>query len=188
MSLVREHGPIEMLSEIGYVVVLIVMSAKGGWKFLKGHSDLIILVGALLLRELDFHERFTTMSITKSKFFFSAQVPLPEKAMACLVGLILLVSIISLIKKHFKSFLKDCTNKVVPMIVAISLLFMAISKSLDVLMRKLKNFDMEVASRIYPAAESLEEIVELGIPLILIVSTLAYFNKKAVRSRSDRRD
>jgi len=176
-NLLRENGPIEIASAAGYFMIPLIMFVKGGWNFLKRHTYLVFLVSALGFRELDFHSRFTTTSITKSRFFFSMEVPFLEKGIAFLVVLILLLSLIVCVKKHWRSFLAGCTKEIVPMTIGIAFLFMAVSKSLDGLPRKLSRFGMDATSRLSLFAQSAEEILEFGIPLLLIIATLAYFSK-----------
>lgn len=184
-NLVRENGPIELMSALGYFVVLLIMFIRGGWSFIRRHASLAVLVVALGLRELDFNARFTTMSITKIKFFLSPQVPLGEKIIAVLLILILLAALVDCLKKYLRPFLAGCAKKnVVSMTAGVSLLFMAISKSLDGLPRKLRSLGLDIAGQNSLYAESAEEILELGIPLMLIISTLAYFSRHASKTDS----
>ncbi|ABC78515.1 hypothetical protein [Syntrophus aciditrophicus] len=184
-NLVRENGPIELMSALGYFVVPLIMFIRGGWSFIRRHASLAVLVVALGLRELDFNARFTTMSITKIKFFLSPQVPLGEKIIAVLLILILLAALVDCLKKYLRPFLAGCAKKdVVSMTAGVSLLFMAISKSLDGLPRKLRSLGLDIAGQNSLYAESAEEILELGIPLMLIISTLAYFSRHASKTGS----
>jgi len=177
LSLIKENGPIEILSAISYFIVPFIMLVKGGWKFLKRYNYLFILVSALGLRELDFNARFTTMSIWKIKFFLSTKVPFTEKIIGILVTLILLYFLMSCLKKHWRSFLAGCTKEVVSMSIGISLFFMAIAFSLDRMPDKLINIGIGVTDHFPVISQSMEEIIELGIPLMLIVATFAYFSK-----------
>jgi len=177
LSLIKENSPIEMPSAIAYFIVLFIMAAKGGWRFLKKYHYLAILVGTLGLRELDFDARFTTMSIWKTEFFLSPQVPFLEKIIGFLVSIILLIFLISCVKKHWRSFLTGCTKEIVSMSIGISLVFMIISKSLDRMPDKLISLGKEATDHFLVISQSIEEIIELGIPLMLIVATLAYFSK-----------
>jgi len=183
VSLIREGGPIELLSATCYCIVPLIMFIKGGWSFIRRHASLAVLVSALGMRELDFNARFTMMSITKIKFFLSPQVPLVEKIIAVLVILILLAALVDCLKKYLRPFLAGCAKKdVVSMTAGVSLLFMAISKSLDGLPRKLRSLGLDIAGQSSLYAESAEEILELGIPLMLIISTLAHFSRHALKT------
>jgi len=183
-SLVREDGLIEIASAAGYALVLLIMSVKGGWDFFKRHAYLFILVAAFGLRELDFHTRFTTMGIFKSNFYLSPAVPLPEKMIGALVCLALLACLILCLRKHLKTFLAEFRKETSSMSIGIALLFMAVSKGVDGLSAKLSRLGLELTAALSLSFRSMEEILELGIPMMLIVSTLAYFRERSAPPRS----
>jgi len=182
-----ENGPIETASAIGYMAVLIIMLVQGGWGYLKSHAYIFALVAALGLRELDFDKRFTKMGILKSKFYVSPEVPYTEKIIGFLVILILLYCVILLLRRYLRSFLARCLKEVVPMSAGISLFFIILSKSIDGLSRKLGSLGINISHRISASAESIEEIVELGIPLMLLVSAIAFFNSTNKSTQYDER-
>lgn len=184
LSLIKENGPIENLSAACYLIVSLIMLAKGGWKFLKRYHYLFILVSSLGLRELDFNARFTTMSIWKIKFFLSTKVPFMEKIIGILVTFILLYFLITCIKRHWRSFLAGCTKEVVSMSIGISLLFMGTAFSLDRMPDRLISLGMGVTDHFPVISQSMEEILELGIPLMFIVATFAYFSRNPSRVNS----
>lgn len=185
--LVSENGPIETASAIGYFAVLLIMLVQGGWGYLKSHAYIFTLVAALGLRELDFDKRFTKMGILKSKFYVSPEVPSTEKIIGFLVIIILLYCIILLLRRHLRSFLAGCLKEVVPMSAGIALLFIILSKSIDGLSRKLGSLGINISHRISASSESIEEIVELGIPLMLLVSAIAFFNSTKRSNKFDER-
>ena len=67
---IEEGGVIETLSVFGYFLCVLLMLLKGKWPYIKKYNYFLILVILLGFRELDFHKRFTTMGIFKSKFYF----------------------------------------------------------------------------------------------------------------------
>jgi len=184
--LISENGPIETASATGYLIVLIIMLAKGGWGYLKSHIYIFILVASMGLRELDFDKRFTRMGIFKSKFYLSPEVPCSEKICGFLVIAALLWCIYLLLKKHFRSFLTGCLKKVVPMSAGISVLFIIMSKSIDGLSRKLSSLGINTTHQVSAIAESIEEILELGIPLMILVSTIAFFSTDKNNNQLDK--
>ncbi|HEX2959612.1 MAG TPA: hypothetical protein VHO70_22440 [Chitinispirillaceae bacterium] len=173
ITLVRENGPIENLTATYYFIVVFIMFVKGGWKYLRNYTHLAVLVSVLGFRELDFNARFTTMSIWKIKFYLSAHVPLAEKIIGILVTVIILYFVIVCIKKHLRSFLAGCTRETESILVGISLLFMAMAFILDKMPDPLVNLGKGISSQF---AQSMEEILELGVPLVLILSALSYFS------------
>jgi hypothetical protein len=103
-----------------------------------------------------------------------------------LIYLVLLTCLILCVKKHLRSFLAGCTKDIVLIGTGVSLVFMAISISLDGLPRILSSLGIETANDFSILMESMEEIVELRIPLILVVSTVAFFNKTPNLHGTDR--
>jgi len=80
-----EDGFIEDLTVLGYILCAALILILGGWTFARKKALGILTILLLLTaRELNFHTRFTTMSITKTRFYFSADVPFVEKFAAIL--------------------------------------------------------------------------------------------------------
>ena len=94
-EIVRENGVVEIFSAAGYFFFCLLLV----WCNLKGTVITRLAPGVLVfflgLRELDFHVRFTTMGMFKSRFFISPDVPLPEKVLVTLfiLGLLLYTGI-----------------------------------------------------------------------------------------------
>ena len=123
------------------------------------------------------------MGIFKSKFYLSPSVPLPEKMIGALVCLALLACLILCLRKHLKTFLAEFRKETSSMSIGIALLFMAVSKGVDGLSTKLSRLGLELTAALSLSFRSMEEILELGIPMMLIVSTLAYFRKRSAPPR-----
>jgi hypothetical protein len=92
MCLTSESGPVQIFSVIGYL-----MASSFGY----GAAVILLAMG---LRELDFHDRFTTMGIMKTRFYISDTVPLTEKIIGALVLLGLTWITVSFLLKHFRPF------------------------------------------------------------------------------------
>ena len=109
------------------------------------------------------------MGILKSRFYLSAEVPLLEKVIGLFVVLLLLWAVIKIIKNHFASTLASLVElheRAVGVVIIFTLL--AISKSIDGLARKLEPFGVETSQQISFLAGSVEEVMELGIPVMMI--------------------
>jgi hypothetical protein len=174
--LFSDNGFIKKASVIGYLAVLMVILAQGGWGYLKSHAYIFILVTGLGLGEMHFDTKFTGMSIFGRKFYLTPEVPFSVKIFGFLIIVIILICIILLVKKHLRSFMADCLKEIVPMSAGISLLFLIMSKSIDDLAWKLHKLGINISHQMSASAESIEEIIELGIPLMLLISTIAFFN------------
>ena len=157
--LIRENGPVESFSIIGYFlafITAIILQSKGRISFGTGAAVILLTMG---LRELDFHDRFTTMSFTKSRFYISDTVPLNEKIIVVIIVLILAWFIGSFFKKQFHPFLAALKNKDKAAILALNgIIFTIISKLLD--------------STPVLFAQIVEESMEFAIPYFFLAAML----------------
>ena len=104
LLMVVENGPVEMLSAIGLL-------AAAFWLFCRAGRDpsgqpvaagfLVLLLG---LRELDFHARFTTMGVFKTKYYLSPLVPAGEKIIVSLVMAVIVFIAIRFVIGSFRRF------------------------------------------------------------------------------------
>ncbi len=178
-AIIKEGGIVESLSAIGYFVCIILLVCQG-WKKEERQSywytNLLLLI--LGLREFDFHCRFTTMGITKTKFYVSPDVPVMEKIIGAGVTFLFLYLIIYLIKKHFKDML-SAIKQMEPYAIGIcfGILFMCLSKTLDALGSNLASIGVIIGYELELIAISVEEILELGIPLMFIIAIMTRFRK-----------
>lgn len=133
-----------------------------------------------MLRELDFNARFTTMSISKTRFFISSHVPLIEKFIGVIVFLFLLYIIFSILYFHLKDFYYGLKNRSTTAIGALIVIaFLVMSQVLDGIDRRLDEFGVKLGERVSMHASAMEEILEMGIPIILILTFCAYFRDTA---------
>lgn len=176
--LLGESGPIERASALGYFLCAGYMLAIGGKEFFQKYSYIIVLVMLFGCRELDFDKRFTTMGILKSRFYLSADVPLAEKIIGLAVVLLLLWAVAQVVRHHAVSTLTDLrqfTERSIGVAVIVALL--VISKSIDGLARKLKPFGIETTEEVSFLAGSIEEVMELGIPIMMILVFHSWLRK-----------
>ncbi len=156
--LIRENGPVEIFTVIGYFLAFIVavkMQLKG-YNFGAGVAVIIMTMG---LRELDFHDRFTTMGIMKSRFYLSDSVPLQEKLVVSVLVLFLLCFLAAFIKKFYHPFLSALRTGNTAAILALQgIIFTIISKLID--------------STPFLFAQIVEESMELAIPYFFLAAML----------------
>lgn len=167
--LLGETGPIERASALGYFLCAGYMVLLGGRDFVKRYAYIVVLVVLFGCRELDFDKRFTTMGILKSRFYISSDVPLLEKMIGLIVIALLLWAVINIVKNHLTSTLASLAilNERAVGVVMIFVL-LVVSKSIDGLARKLKPFGIETSQQVSFFASSVEEVMELGIPILMI--------------------
>lgn len=157
--LASESSPIQSLSAIGYFAAFamaIFLHVKGQISFGPGAAIIFLSMG---LREMDFHDRFTTMGIMKTRFYISDAVPLAEKIPAAIIMLSLGYIITVFLIKHFRPFLiaLRATNKAA-LLTLNGIAFTVISKLID--------------SQPHLLFCITEETIELAIPCFFILSLL----------------
>lgn len=179
--LIREGGVIESLSALGYFLCVGAMLYRGGITFAKRYHYFIILTALFGLRELDFDKRFTTMGILKSRFYTGDLVPLGEKFVGVAVILILLYVVYRIIKDHAASFASGVKNRVPWHLGALSVIgALVISKSIDGLDRKLGDVGIAVDPLIATYFGTIEEVLELGIPLLIFTTFALYLSHHGI--------
>jgi len=173
-AVIKEGGPIESLSAIGYFIAMALLILRGRkWNSFSYVTFLLFLFG---LRELDFHNRFTTMSLSKITFYVSPKVPLLEKMIGVIILLLLLYILAHLVKRHLGDFMNALKQKEPAAIgVGLGVLFMFLTKTLDGLGRKLASMGITLNNNLEQATTIIEEVFELGIPLLFIIAIVARF-------------
>lgn len=176
-ALLSEGGPVEIASAALYFVCCAYAIIRGGGVFLKKYSYFVIIPLVFALRELDFDKRFTTVGLLKSKFIFSPLVPLHEKLIGIPILAIIVMALVLMFKNHLRDFwveLRKGSAVGIGMALVVSLL--VVSKSLDGLERKCTSIGLSVSPLIAKYSSVAEEILELGIPVIMLLLFSHYFN------------
>ncbi len=169
--LASEESPIQIFSTIGYFtgfVITVILQWKGQISFGFGAAVIFLSMG---LREMDFHDRFTTMGIMKTRFYISDAVPLTEKISAAIILLSLSYFIAVFLIKNFRPFLiaLRATNKAA-LLTLNGIAFTILSKIID--------------SQPYLLTGIIEETMELAIPYFFIFALLI-FNKTEQNKQSN---
>lgn len=181
VMLIRENGIIENISAMGYLIAAI-------WLFFKGiknrhHASLYtgVLVVLLGLRELDFHARFTTMGIFKSRFYISPDVPLLEKSLVTIFVLLLAAGIIKYCRTYYPFFILSVREKKAWAISGVfAIAFMLLSKTIDGGFAPLEWFISLFYSDPKICIRTLEEVMEMTIPGFILLSVFKYRHSKTV--------
>lgn len=187
VALLREGGPVESAQCGLYVVGALIawlLAARGIWK--NG-----VLGGAILavfaLRELDVQTMFTSMSVLKTRFFISPDVPL----MAKLIAGIALAAVAYLVIRFLMNAAPALRNLrrerppwAAPALTGVLLL--AASILLDGTRRHLESLGVDYGETTVFVSMVLEETVELGIPLMFLIALLALWKKSKPIHRSGR--
>lgn len=178
-SLLSEDGPVEIASAALYFVCCAYALIRGGGAFLKKYPYSIVIPLLFGMRELDFDKRFTMIGVLKSKFYVSPQEPLQTKLIVIALGLAVIVLILLMLKRHFADFWGGVRNRTafgLGMLLVLTML--VVSKSLDGLERKCTSIGLSVSPLIAKYSSVAEEIIKLGIPVIMLVLFSHYFSQQ----------
>ena len=172
-EMVRENGPVEVLSAAGYFLFclfLFYFNYIGAVRTSFAPGFFIFLLG---LRELDFHARFTTMGMFKSRFFVSPEVPVVEKFLVILFIISLLAYGIIYLRRSLPGFKKDVFRaRPYAVSVACAIGCTLLSKVLDgnsIIFKSL----LPMLENPATFARTVEECLELFIPILFIHALLS---------------
>jgi hypothetical protein len=171
----QEGGIIEVASAVGYFVCAFSMLYWGGLTYLKNHHYFVVMVLLFGMRELDFDKRFTTMGLLKIRLYTSPEVPVSEKMIGVVLIAVLVYVALSILKKHGPGFW-DAVKRGSEMHFGalVTLLLLVVAKTIDGIGRKLGDIGISLSRTASLHFNALEEILELGIPVMLIM--LFYFH------------
>ena len=170
-QLTSEEGFFEQGSWIGYLVagVACLLLVRREPR-LYGPSAIVIF--AMCARELDWHRRFTTDSLLKSRYYLKVQAPLVEKLLAGAVVLALTAVVVYLLVRYRRPFVAALRLRVpVAMTLATAALLLLFTKIADRLPGILKE---DYAARLPDWAARLdmvlEEPMEFAVPLLFLLA------------------
>jgi len=174
---IDEGGIIETLSALGYFLCALLILLKGKWSYIKRYNYFFIVVILCGFRELDFDKKFTTMGIFKSRFYISSSVPVVEKFIGLLVIAVLIYIVVSVFRNHLKDFSRKIKT-ISPVHIGSLMIFLTLcfTKTIDGLARKLGDINIHISQQTSNYFEVIEEVLELGIPLLMITTFLIYFS------------
>ena len=177
-ALLSEDGPVEIASAVLYFVCCAYVLLKGGFAFFQRFPYLVVIPMLFGMRELDFDKRFTAIGVLKSKFYVSPLVPLHTKLLVIALGLVVIAMILLMLKRHFAVFWDGVRNRTAfGWGMLLVLVMLVVSKSLDGLERKCTSLGVAVSPLIAKYSSVAEEIIELGIPVMMLLLFSHYFNQ-----------
>lgn len=178
-AFLAENGPVETASALGYLLCMLYMFYRGGREYFRRFHYIILMVTVFMLRELDFDKRFTAVGVFKSKFLVSDMVSPIEKFFGGLVLLLVVYILFSLLIRDGLSWLKGLLKlDAVAVGVFLTLSLLVAAKTLDGLGRKLQEFGITLSESASVFALTGEEVFELGIPLMILVTFVAYMRQR----------
>jgi hypothetical protein len=180
--LIRENSVIENLSAAGWFLAgyfAIRAAGETGWTdgYLAG-----ILLSLCGFRELDFHNCFTTLSITKKAFYLSPEVPLPEKGIAVFLWLFILFILYRLSLKNVPILWGRLREKDPPsLMLLLGLALLPLSKVIESLPNTLKGTGILSQEDLVGSMSIFEEVLEMGIPYLLLVVLFHFAGRSGSR-------
>lgn len=183
--LLKEGGPVEVPSAILHFVCFALVAFKGGYPYFRKYPYFTIMPLVFGMRELDFDKRFTTTGLFKSRFYLRPDVPLHEKIIGAIIILTIAVLVVMMLRRHAKVFFIGLRNRSVIAIGAALTIFLAVSfKTLDGLERKCRGLGLQLNEIVACYSSPAEEILELGIPIIMILTFIHYFRQQELSSNN----
>jgi hypothetical protein len=174
-----EGGPIQVFSAAGYLVVAATLIHEFSYEQLRERWYFVLIPIAMCLREMDFHAHFTTMSITKIKFYLSGDVPLIEKLFGVAVFAVLGVAFVLMIRRHGKAFIRGLRSlDATAVAIFAAAMSVVLSKILDGAVNKLASFGYVGSSGLDLLTTVPEEVLELGIPVFLAIAAFSYSSNR----------
>jgi hypothetical protein len=172
-ALVREHGPVETVTALLYLIAAVWLLARSFRDNPHWHLTAGLMVVLLLLRELDAHTRFTTMGVLKSRYYLCPDIPTGEKTVVSVVMILLLIVVLRFVWRTAPSFFHALRHRQAPSLaIAAAIGTAVISKALDSLSGPIRYLlkplyhDSKTYLRVY------EEIFELAIPLFILLALI----------------
>lgn len=176
-SLVAEDGPVETVTALGYAasaLLVIGIWLAGAPVTVPPVSAAIILL-AMGAREMDLHHTPWTMSISKIRFYTSAEVPMLEKLLAVAILAMILWSIWQFARAGLRSFVSGLTRPdPAAWAVLIAVGLVPLSKLFDGLGRNLRSLGLTAETGTLLEFNKIEELLELGIPLFVLAAIACF--------------
>jgi hypothetical protein len=181
----REGGPVESASAILYFAAagMLFWSWQGGARvsrLLVSSAFVTVLLG---LRELEVNKRLTTDSVTKINYYLDSTISPGERLLAAVAVLLIVVGLIVYSVAYAPRFWSAVrAGSAAGISVLTALVLMPVTKIADRLPNRLQEAGViELPESAKRLSGSLEEILELCLPMLIPIAVLQYWN--ATRQR-----
>lgn len=126
-----------------------------------------VLLALFAGRELDLDKSAFTEGVLKSRQYIGDTVSAGERFVSTLILLGIIATLVFLLRRETLLFLRGLrTRNASAYAVLVGLLFIVVYKAIDGLARKLAPFGIDVSQNLERTAGLVEEIGELGIPIM----------------------
>ena len=174
-NLLTEGGLFESLTVYLYIFCLILICISWPLQKILSHWYLCALIILFALRELDYDKAHFTHGVLKSRQYFSDLVGLPELLISIVVLIIILTVLALIVLKERNNFIKGIIDlKQSQLAVLASIILVIVTKTIDGMERK---FGIDLSSSGERFSLIVEEVGEMGIPIMFAIAILSWRNK-----------
>ena len=177
-KLLIEGGLFESSTVYGYIFCLILIFVSWPWHKILSKWYFSALIILFALRELDYDKAHFTHGVLKSKQYFSDLVGVSELIISIGVLLLILIVLASIVLREKNNFIKGIIDlKQSQLAVLASIILVVVTKTIDGLKRKLEGFGIDLSNKIEHFAMIIEEVGEMGIPIMFAIAILSCCKK-----------
>ncbi|MFG6559556.1 hypothetical protein [Sulfitobacter sp. 1A15299] len=173
-TLLAEGGFYESLSVVGYILcILALVWTLRGAVLRVWYLPLVLAVMAA--RELDLDKSLFSRGLFKARQYTGEGVPLGERLIAALILALIVTAILLMLWRHFRPYLTALfRGRAWAGAVLLGIGFTVAYKLLDGIARKLAPLGIEISANAERTAFVVEEIGELGIPVMFLAAILLW--------------
>jgi len=173
--LIDEDGLVETLQVILFVIGAIICLVYKACKIWEEGLSGGFLLTILALRELDFQIKFTEISITRTKYYFSPDVSLTAKIVGGIVVFSILYVLIAFARRNLSKLIDGIINQKIWSILTINgILFIAAAMIIDRSLTILTLIGFEDTIKMEFTKTFFEEMAELAIPALFLAALITY--------------
>ena len=174
-NLLTEGGLFESLTVYLYIFCLILICIRWPLQKILSSWYLSALIILFALRELDYDKAHFTHGVLKSRQYFSDLVGLPEFLISLAVLIFILTVLALIVLKERSNFIKGVINlRQSQLAILTSIILVIVTKTIDGMERK---FGIDLSPSGERFALIVEEVGEMGIPIMFAIAILSWRNK-----------
>ena len=174
-NLLVEGGFFEILTVYLYILCLILICVSWPLQKILSKWYFSALIVLFALRELDYDKTYFTHGVLKTKQYFSDLVGFPELLISIGVLIFIIGVLASIVLREKNNFFKGVISfRQSQLAVLTSIILVIITKTIDGIERK---FGIDLSPPGERFALIVEEVGEMGIPIMFAIAILSWRNK-----------